>query len=119
MFRNVKIGEEDVPMVSVASTDLMYKAIFHEDPIALQAKGMDDGEAIDLFMKMGFVMAKYAAEKDRKAMLSLSEIEYMDWLDGFERADYLSALPDIRAVYEGQSATSSTAKKKGGKQSAN
>ena len=39
MFQNVKIGEQEVPMLAMASVDHYYQVIFHEDPVALQADG--------------------------------------------------------------------------------
>lgn len=102
MYNVVKIGERDVPMLAMASTDAMYKNVFHADPIKMQAGDMDAGESIELFMRMGFIMARYAELKDRKAVSQANEDDYLDWLDGFERADYFNALPDIRATYEGQ-----------------
>ena len=33
MYNLVKIGEKTVPMMSMASTDLYYRNIFHEDAI--------------------------------------------------------------------------------------
>lgn len=112
MFNNVKIGDKTVPMMSVASTDVYFRSIFHEDPIDIQSGEMDGGKAINLFMRLGFVMAKFAELKDRKAMLALNEDAYLDWLDGFGRTEYIEALPDIQKTYEGQSVTTSDAKKK-------
>ena len=111
MFKVIRIGEKEVPMLSMASVDVYYRNIFHEDPIALQAKGMDDGETIVFVMKMGFVMAKYAELKSREEMRSLNEDSYLEWLDDMERMDYLTALPDIRAVYEGQNLSTAEVKK--------
>lgn len=113
MYNVVKIGAAEVPMLSMASVDLYYRQIFHEDPIALQAGDtpITDGEAINLYSRMGFVMAQFAALKSRKEMLKLSEDAYYDWMDTFERGDYLEALSDIRATYEGQSLAASSAKK--------
>lgn len=112
MFNNVLIGDKTVPMMSVASTDVYFRAIFHEDPIAMQTQDPDTGKAVDMFMKMGFVMAKFAELHDRKAMLALNGDSYLDWLDGFDRVDYLNALPDVQKTYEGQSVTTADAKKK-------
>ena len=100
-------------MLSMASVDVYYRNIFREDPIAMQAKGMDDGETIVFIMRMGFVMAKFAELKDRKDMRSLNEDSYLEWLDGMERSEYLTALPEIRAVYEGQNLSVSEVKKTG------
>ncbi len=65
MYRTVRVGEKDIPMLSMASVDVYYRNIFREDPIAMQAKGMDDGETIVFIMRMGFVMAKFAELKDQ------------------------------------------------------
>ncbi len=112
MFNIVKVGEKDVPMLLMASCDLYYKAIFREDAIKAQTKDMDEGDLINFVMRMGFVMAKFAETKDRKEMFKLNEDAYIEWLDGFERAEYINALPDVRATYEGQKVSSSEEKKR-------
>lgn len=113
MFNNVKIGERMVPMMAMASCDVYYRNIFHEDAIKLQTKkDLDEGDLVNFIMKMGFVMAKFAEVKDRKEMNKLNEDSYLDWLDQFDRAEYLSALGDVRLTYEGQAVTVSDSKKK-------
>ena len=113
MYRTVHVGEKEIPMLSMASVDVYYRNVFREDPIAMQAKGMDDGETIVFIMRMGFVMTKFAELKDRKELRSLNEDSYLEWLDGLERSEYLAALPEIRAVYEGQNLSSAEVKKTG------
>lgn len=112
MYNVIKIGEKDVPMLSMASVDIYYRNIFHEDAIKLQTKVQDEGDIVNFVMRMGFVMAKFAELKDRKEMNKLNEDAFLDWLDQFERSDYLNALVDVRMTYEGQSVTQSDAKKK-------
>ena len=118
MFDIVKIGEQEVPMLAMASVDVFYRNIFHEDPILVQARDQDEGSAILFFEQMGFVMAKYAELKKSSEMRKLNEESYIDWLCQFTRSDYISALPDIMAVYNGQQVTESDAKKKGEEPSA-
>lgn len=113
MYNVVKIGEKEIPMLCMASVDTSYWHIFHEDPIKLQSTGAaDDGDIINFVMKMGFVMAKFAELKDGKKLRALTEDDFLDWLDQFERTDYLNALVDVRLTYEGQSVTIADAKKK-------
>lgn len=120
MYSEIKIGEKTVPMLAMASVDLYYRNIFHEDAIKLQTrKDIDEGDLINFVMKMGFVMAKFAELKDRKEMNKLNEELYLEWLDQYERADYLNALGDIRLTYEGQSITTTEAKKNEEEQSDN
>jgi hypothetical protein len=112
MYNVIKIGEADVPMLAMASVDLYYRNIFHEDAIKLQASNeLDEGDLINFVMRMGFVMAKFAELKDRKEMNKLNEDCFLDWLDQFDRTDYLNALANIRLTYEGQAVTTSDAKK--------
>lgn len=112
MYNVIKIGEKDVPMLSMASVDIYYRNIFHEDAIKLQTKTQDDGDIINFIMRMGFVMAKFAELKDRKEMNKLNEDSFLDWLDGFERTDLINSLVDVRMTYEGQSVNHSDSKKK-------
>lgn len=113
MFQNVKIGEQEVPMLAMASVDHYYQVIFHEDPVALQADGKAQTPegTIHFLQRMGFVMAKFAALHDRKAMLQLNEEAFFEWLDEFPRGALLDALADIRAVYDGEQLPSVAAKK--------
>lgn len=113
MFNVVKIGDKDVPMLSMASTDIYYRNIFHEDAIKLQASStFDEGDLINFISRMAFVMAKFAEVKDRKEMNKLNEDAYLEWLDGFTREDFMNALVDVRMTYEGQALTQSTEKKR-------
>ena len=112
MYNVVKIGEKDVPMLCMASCDVYYRQIFHEDCIKQQSKSdFDEGDLINFVQRMGFVMAKFAELKDRKEMLKLTEDSFLDWLDQFDRVDYLNALADIRMTYEGQQLAEADAKK--------
>ena len=61
---------------------------------------------------MGFVMAKFAELKKSSEMRKLNEDSYVDWLGQFSRGDYIAALPDVMAVYNGQQVTDSNSKKK-------
>jgi len=113
MYNVIRIGDKDVPMLSMASVDLYYRHIFHEDPMKIQSsKDFDTGDLLNFVSQMGFVLAKFAELKDRKEMLKLNEDSYLEWLDQFERVDYMNALADIRATYEGQSVPMSDSKKK-------
>lgn len=112
MFNNVKIGDRIVPMLAMASADVYYKNVFHEDPLKAQTVSTDDvGGLINFHMRMAFIMAKYAELHDRKEMAKLNEDSYLDWLDQFDRMDLMNALEDVMMTYNGQMLTSSEAKK--------
>ena len=116
MYRTVKIGGKDVPMMSTAATDFFYRQIFHADPTRIQySLGEDENEneiiMLDFLQKMGFVMAKNAEISAVSEMVKLSEADFYEWLIQFDRAEYLDALADIRCVYEGQDVTEIESKK--------
>jgi len=111
MYNVVKIGDKEVPMLSMASVDLFYKNIFGEDPLKVQTEATSPDEAIGFYYRMGFVMAKYAESRDRKEMAKLNEDSYIEWLEQFDRLDLMSALDSVEATYDGQHVTYSDAKK--------
>ncbi len=111
MYNVVKIGDKAVPFLSMASVDRYFKNIFGDDPIKMQAKGLDEAEAIDFITRMGFVMAKFAEITNKKEMAKLNEGDFLEWLDQFERNEFFLALPDIQKTYEGQLVTEADAKK--------
>ncbi len=112
MYDTVKIGEKEVPMLCMASCNVYYKQVFGEDPLKIiNETERGNAEAVDLFSKMGFIMAKHAELKSRKLMRELTEDDYVDFLDQFKNADYLEALDKIADVYNGHKAETSEPKK--------
>ena len=112
MFDTVTIGEKQVPMLCLASTNIYFNKIFGVDPLALQSKKLTPAEGIDFATKMAFVMAKQAELKsERAAMLRLNEGDFIDWLDGFEAVDVQLALEAAMNVYRADSKETSTPKK--------
>ena len=113
MYKEVKIGDKTVPMLSMASVDLYYRNTFGEDPIKLQTSERDSGDMINFVVRMGFIMAEFAVRKSRKEMLKLNEEAFYDWMDQFPREDLydMDKLIEIHDVYEGNMTSTSTSKK--------
>ena len=111
MYNIVKIGEKDVPMLSMASVDIYYRNVFHEDPLKLQSEDQSPSDAIAFYERMGFVMAMFAERKTREGMRELREDDFLDWMDSFDRLDLMTALSDIQKTYDGQAVTNAEAKK--------
>lgn len=111
MYKIVRIGDKDVPMLSMASVDLYYKNVFGEDPLVVQ-QNMGSGEAIGFYQRMAFIMAKYAEVKERKEMLKLSFDSFLEWMEQYDRDELILALEPIMLVYNGQMAVSAESKKK-------
>lgn len=111
MFNIIKIGEKNVPMLSMASVDIYYRNVFHEDPLKFQTEDHEPGETVEFYERMGFIMAIFAERKTRDGMRELREDDYLDWLDGFDRLELMNALGDIQKTYDGQAVTNAEAKK--------
>ena len=113
MYGEVKIGEKEITMMAMASTDYYYKNAFGEDPLTIMTQpDLEVSKMIDVVTKLGFIMAKFAELKQRKEMLKLNEDAYYEWLDGFQREDLVNddVLVAIQDVYQGNTQTTSEAK---------
>ena len=111
MTVDIMIGDTPVKMKAMASTDRYYALIFGKDPITEQAaEGFGAGDLIPMMERMAFVMAKQV-ESDPAAMTNLTAMDYLAWLDSVERVDLIKAIPQIRALYEGQKLPKSAQKK--------
>ena len=115
MFGIVQIGGKDIEMVANAASPYRFKQIFREDFLkrAIETNG-NDAESVDLFVKMGFIMAKQAEKAD---FSKINEDTFLAWLEDFEPSDAQMAAGEIANIYMGNTETKSTPKKKAGKQS--
>lgn len=114
MYRVVKIGDKEVPMLSLASVDLFYRQIFHKDAQKIQsAEDFGGVESLSFVFEIGFIMAKRAEGLTRQQMAQLTEDDFDEWLDSVDRGGIYDAVADIWAVYNGQQAATSDAKKNG------
>lgn len=114
MYKVVKIGDAELPMLSMASVDIYYRQIFHKDAQKIQTDPDFGGiEALNFFFELGFIMNKRAEGKTRQEMAQLTQEDYIDWLDKLDRAGLYDAAAEIFAVYNGQNETTSDSKKNG------
>lgn len=112
MYRVVKIGDKEVPMLAMASVDIYYKRVFHEDPLSIMTNAsIPDGEKTRVAFGMAYIMAKFAECRDRKAMLRLTEDDYLEWLEQFEYGDFVAAAAEVLGVYYGQKIVGAKEKK--------
>lgn len=109
MFKEVKIGEQTIGMISNGATPYRYRNLFHKDLIAKMNDEMKADDVTEMASELAFIMAK-SAEKADMNLLNLDD--FYEWLEQFEVFDIASASEDIFNVYVGQDITTSTAKKK-------
>lgn len=117
MFKEVKIGEQTIPMLANGATPIRYRQLFHKDVITKMNSGANADDAVEIASELAYIMAQAAEKAD---MSELNMDKYYEWLEKFEPFDITQAAEQIISVYVGQNAVTSTAKKKpSAKQSAN
>lgn len=116
MRGTVKIGSVEVGMLANAASPVIYKQIFKEDFLKimneLQTAG-NEVEGVNLFGKMGFVMAMQDSKR-LEELMSVSFNDYVKWLTQFEPNDLLMAAVDIATLYNKQETALSKEKKEEG-----
>lgn len=114
MFGKVKLqtvdGPKDIPMLANGTTSMRHRQVFHEDLMTILNKLLNnptDDSIVDsdLSSRMAYIMA--SAADPEKDMNTLSQDDYMEWLEQFEAYAFAVAASDIGAIYwANQSATS-------------
>lgn len=121
MFKNITIGENIVPMLSTAATNIYYRQIFRDDPLAIQTTDATEAEGIVMAQRLAFVMAKQAegqmavnegkAAKIRDYMQTITpDDDYIDWMDTLDFGTLNDALPEVMELYLAQQKAGSKSK---------
>lgn len=108
LYEKIKIGGKEVALCCCASVIPCYKNVFDEDFLKNVTKAPDD---MDLYMRMGFIMAKFAETNDRAAVCRLTENDFYDWLDQFSSGDIINAVENIATIFMKESGGTVKAKK--------
>lgn len=107
----IKIGKQDVEMVANAATPILFKIVFKEDFFVVSQKvEEEEGLSVDLFSKVGYVMAMQAKKK-LPQLLKLTLEDYIEWMAQFETLDVALSVSEIADIYAGNTKTTSTPKK--------
>ena len=109
MYKQMKVGAEELTFCACASVNVCYFNVFHEDFIKMISS--DEGIAATCMMKMAFIMAEFGRLNDRKAVNRLTEDNYCDWLDQFTTGELVAALPEIQTFYMASTGTTVGSKK--------
>lgn len=123
MYKVVNVGDEKIKLLARASTNTYYKSIFHDDPISIQTN--DDAglsEQVEYGQRLTFIMTKQAEAQEavttgratsvRDFMQTVTEDDYIDWLDNFDFMDLQDASKEAVSLYAASSKSTSTAKKR-------
>lgn len=112
MQKSIMIGDVEVAMRASAATAIRYRNTFHGD-IMKELMEMNpeqiDSSVIEKIQKLAFIMAKSAEGAN---MTTLTEDDYLEWLDQFDSLEMMQASKDIVTVYLGGKVSESELKKR-------
>lgn len=116
MYKEIKIGDQSVPMRSSAATQYRFKGVFGTDLMSALSRAYKSqdaqGEIVELVPKLGFIMARQADNEKDWGKINLQT--FLDWADQFDSSDMNDALGDILTTYNQNTKTTSTPKNPGG-----
>lgn len=114
MYREIKIGAKNVPMLANGATPIRFRMVFGKDIMNEFNKVNDDmGKATDSISELAFIMAKAAeAQTEGKSLATLNQDTFVEWLEQFEPLDIVMSADDIVNLYLGNEKTLSEDKKK-------
>lgn len=92
-----------------AATSIRYKQVFNRDLLVSFAGMNEGGYDLDMLKELAFVMAKQA---DSANFMSLTDEDYITWLEQFEEVDLIGAMQDIVALWLDNTKNAVTSKKK-------
>lgn len=111
MQKSIMIGDVEVAMRASAATAIRYRNTFHGD-IMKELMEMNpeqiDSSVIEKIQKLAFIMAKSAEGAN---MTTLTEDDYLEWLDQFDSLEMMQASKDIVSIYLGGKVSESELKK--------
>lgn len=112
MYKDVTIGSKTIGMLANGFSPYLYKICFREDFLK---KVQEPNPDPDLFVKMGFIMAKQAEEKDISKLTRLDVDAFYKWVSSFDDPmDPLLATNEISTIYFKQAGASSVPKNEPG-----
>ena len=104
MYKVITIGDKEIPMLAAASVNIFCKRIFGIDPLKTVGQDMDYTDGIDLYQKVGFVMAKLAECNKSGSFAQMNELNedsYLMWLCDIDNGDFIEKTRDIAELYIG------------------
>lgn len=121
MLDSLIVDNKEIKCASNALTPILYRQIFKKDFLkelsgflALRGKKSEDYTEEDLdaiterseaFTRLAFIMAKQAEIEKAAELVKLTEIDFFEWLSGFERKTFgePEVLTDILRIWKGNS----------------
>lgn len=110
MTGKIKIGSQEIPVVSNAATGFIFKTCFHEDLLSFLAGDTpSDGLATEMLTKAFYIMAKQAKIHEMSVLLkSLNYDSFIEYISQFEMLDTGSIASQVFTIWNGNASMGET-----------
>jgi Ni,Fe-hydrogenase I large subunit len=108
----IKVGSQEIPVVSNAATGFIFKSCFHEDLLTFLAGDKpDEGLMTEMLLKAFYIMAKQAEISEMSVLLKsgLNYDSFIEYISKFEILDSGSIATQVYNVWCGNADTGETA----------
>ena len=114
MFKVIKVGEKEVPMLANAATPIRYRQVFGKNLLKYFMEGTAYDEIAAAIGELAYIMARAGENAD---MNKLNIDDYIEWLEDFEAAAWIDpdVVNEIMGLYYGNMDGLSRAKKNQGR----
>lgn len=114
MYKEIKVGDKQVPMLANAATPIRYKQVFGKNLLKYFMGTAQNEEAAEMTGELAYILAKAGEGAD---MNKLGIDDYIEWLEQFDAAAFIDpeVVGPIMDLYYGNVASSANAKKNQGR----
>ena len=106
MYKTIIIDGNEMELSANAATPFRFKQVFHKDLLATfsnETRAQEEG--IETISQLAYIMNMQAKKAD---MNTLTQDDFIAWLENFEPMAFVEGSEDILGVYMGSTETSST-----------
>ena len=114
MFKTIKVGEKEVPMLANAATPIRFRQVFGKNLLQYFMGQASNDELAAVTGELAYILARAGEGAD---MNRLNIDDYIEWLEGFEAAAWIDpeVVQQVLGLYYGNMDGLSSAKKNQGR----
>ena len=114
MFKVIKVGEKEVPMLANAATPIRYRQVFGKNLLQYFMGKTSQEDMAAMTGELAYILARAGEGAD---MNKLNIDDYIEWLEDFEAAAWIDpdVVNEIMGIYYGNMDGLSSAKKNQGR----
>lgn len=114
MYREIKVGDKQVPMLANAATPIRYRQVFGKNLLQYFTGEASNSEMAAVTGELAYILARAGEGAD---MNKLNIDDYIEWLEGFEAVAWIDpeTVKQVVGLYLGNMDGLSSAKKNQGR----